>query len=142
MSANKQLHVVITTPLRTVYDDYVDQITVTTSEGEITVLPEHIPLIVPLTIGQAMVKKDGKEVYHAIDGGILEVRHGSEVVILSDRSENASEIDIERAEEALKRAQDFMDQKHHEEDVDFAKLERDIARELNRVKLAQKGQRK
>ncbi|MCA9352959.1 ATP synthase F1 subunit epsilon [Patescibacteria group bacterium] len=142
MSEKKQLHVIITTPLRTVYDSQVDQITVTTSEGEITVLPDHIPLVVPLKVGQAMVKKEGREIYHAIDGGILEVRHNNQVVILSDRSENASDIDVARAEAALKRAQILIEEKHHEEDVDYARVERDIAKELNRVKIAEKGQRK
>ena len=142
MSEKKQLHVIITTPLRTVYDSQVDQITVTTSEGEITLLPDHIPLIVPLQVGQAMVKKDGHEIYHSIDGGILEMRHNNQVVILSDRAENATEIDLERAQGALERAQKFMDEKQDQEDIDYARIEKDIAKELNRVKLAQKGSRK
>lgn len=140
--STKKLHLVITTPLRTVYDSEVDQLTVTTSAGELTILPDHVPIVTTLKVGQAMVKKDGHEIYHAIDGGILEVRHNNELVILSDRSENASEIDIKRAEEALVRAQKFMEQERDKEDVDFARVERDIAKELNRVKLAKKGERK
>ena len=142
MSEKKQLHVIITTPLRTVYDSQVDQITVTTSEGEMTLLPDHIPLIVPLKVGQAMVKKDDHEIYHAIDGGILEMRHNNQVVILSDRSENATEIDLARAEEALKRAEKCMEECENDEGTDYNRLERDIAKELNRVKIAQKGSRK
>jgi len=142
MSEKKQLHVIIATPLRTVYDNEVDQITVTTAEGEITILPDHIPLIVPLKVGQAMVKTDDKEVYHSIDGGILEMRHDNQVIILSDRSENATEIDLERAEGALKRAEKCMEECENNEETDYTKLERDIAKELNRVKLAQKGSRK
>ena len=142
MSEKKQLHVIIATPLRTVYDNEVDQITVTTAEGEITILPDHIPLIVPLKVGQAMVKMGEKEVYHSIDGGILEMRHNNEVVILSDRSENATDIDLERAEEALKRAEKCMEECVNDEEADYSRLERDIKKELNRVKLAQKGSRK
>ncbi len=141
MSA-KKLHLTITTPLRTVYENDVDQLTVTTSAGELTVLPDHVPLVVPLMIGQAMVKNDKKEIYHAIDGGILEVRHNNEVVILSDRSENATEIDIERAETALERAKESMENAKDNVEIDYQVLERNIARELNRVKIAQKGQRK
>lgn len=141
MSA-KKIHLTITTPLRTVYENDVDQLTVTTSAGELTVLPDHVPLVVPLLVGQAMVKNDKKEIYHAIDGGILEVRHNNEVVILSDRSENATEIDIERAEAALKRAKESMENAKDNIEVDYQALERNIARELNRVKIAQKGQRK
>lgn len=140
--SDKKLHLTITTPLRTVYTNDIDQLTVTTSVGELTILPDHIPLITTLEIGQVMVKNDGHEVYYAIDGGILEVRHNNKVVILSDRSENASEIDIERAKEALKRAEDIKNNSSDVDNVDYNKLERDIAKELNRVKLTQKGQRK
>lgn len=140
--SDKKLHLTITTPLRTVYTNDVEQLTVTTTTGELTILPDHIPLITTLEIGQVMVRNDNHDVYYAIDGGILEVRHNNEVVILSDRSEDASEIDIERAEEALKRAQKCMDDSSTDEDVDYTRLERDIAKELNRVKLTQKGQRK
>ena len=140
--STKKLHLVITTPLRTVYDSEVDQLTVTTSAGELTILPDHVPIVTTLEVGQAMVKKDGHEIYHAIDGGILEVRHNNELVILSDRSENASDIDITRAEEALDRARKFIEEEREHEDVDYARVERDIAKELNRVKLAKKGERK
>lgn len=140
--SKKKLQLTITTPLRTVYNSEVDQLTVTTSAGELTILPDHVPLIIPLMVGQAMVKKDGHEIYHAIDGGILEVRHNNQVVILSDRSENATEIDLERAEEALKRAQESMENAKDGIEIDYQKLELNIARELNRVKLAQKDRRK
>ncbi len=137
-----KIQLIITTPLRTLYDSQVDQLTVTTTEGQITIHPGHVPLVSTLEIGQVMVKKGEAEIYYTIDGGVLEVRHDNHVVILSDRSENAEDIDVARAQEALERAQLFMEGKHHKDDVDFAKLERDIARELNRVKLARKGQRK
>jgi len=140
--SKKQLHLTITTPIQTIYDNHVDQVTVTSAAGELTILPDHVPLVVPLMIGQAMVKVAGKEIYHAIDGGILEIRHNNEVVILSDRSENASEIDIDRANEAAKRAEELMNQDLPPSEVEYAALQKSMAKELNRVKLAQKGQRK
>lgn len=136
------LHLIIATPLRTVYDARVDQVTVTTSNGELTILPNHIPLVTTLKIGQVMVRKGSQEIYHAIDGGILEVRPNNELVILSDRSENATEIDISRAEEALVRAQKIMEQKDGDREIDYESLERDIAKQMNRLKLAKKGERK
>lgn len=139
---SKKIDLTIATPLRTVYQSEVDQLTVTTSHGEITILPNHIPLVTTLKTGQAMVKKDGHEVYHAIDGGILEVRSDNTAVILSDRSENMHEIDIARAEEALARAKAFMERKQFDEDVDYARLERDIAKELNRIKISRRGERR
>ena len=141
-TTTKQLHLTIATPLRTVYENNIDQLTVTTTAGEITVLPNHVPLVVPLVVGQVMVKHGKDEIYHAIDGGILEIRHDNTAVILSDRSENATDIDVARAEAALDRAKTFMETKRHAEDVDYARLERDIAKELNRVKVGKsKGER-
>jgi|AntAceMinimDraft_13_1070369.scaffolds.fasta_scaffold48932_1 F-type H+-transporting ATPase subunit epsilon len=142
MSQKQQLHVVIATPLGTVYDSEVNQLTVTTTDGELTILPNHIPLVTTLVIGKAMVKKGNDEIFHTIDGGVLEVRHDNKVVILSNRSEQSTSIDIKRAESAIKRAQEFMTQKHQEEDVDYANLERKIAKDLNRISVAQRGQRK
>lgn len=140
--SNKKLYLTITTPLRTVYENEVESLTTTTSEGEMTILPGHIPLVVPLKIGHVMVRNEGRQVHYAIDGGILEVRHDNKVVILSDRSEDATEIDIERAEKALQRAEEYLHRKHSDEDIDYARLERDIAKELNRVKIAKKGERR
>ena len=90
-----------------------------------------------------MVKTEGREIYHAIDGGILEVRHDNQVVILSDRSENASEIDIDRTNEAIKRAEELMKQELPAHEVDYAALQKSMMKELNRVKIAsRRGQRK
>ncbi|MGB0925120.1 MAG: ATP synthase F1 subunit epsilon, partial [Minisyncoccia bacterium] len=118
----------IATPLHTVYTDEVDQITITTTSGEITVLPRHIPLVSPLKTGHVMVKKDGKETYFAIDGGILEVRHDQSVVVLSDRSEHADSIDIERAETAAQKAQDYMENPTDTE-MDHSQLQAVMAKE-------------
>ena len=136
-----KLQLSITTPSATIYEDAVDQITLTTVSGEITVLPMHIPIISNLEIGHVMVKKDGKETYFAIDGGILEVRHDHSVVVLSDRSEHAEAIDIERAEKAVKKAAEYM--KNPEETVEsYAKLQKLFARNENRVRIAKRGHRK
>ena len=131
----------IATPLHTVYTDEVDQITITTTSGEITVLPRHIPLVSPLKTGHVMVKKDGKETYFAIDGGILEVRHDQSVVVLSDRSEHADSIDIERAETAAQKAQDYMENPTDTE-MDHSQLQAVMAKEQNRAKIARRGGRK
>ncbi|MCI5050930.1 MAG: ATP synthase F1 subunit epsilon [Candidatus Pacebacteria bacterium] len=139
--STKKIKLTIATPLREVYQNEIDQLTVTTLNGELTILPDHVPLVVPLQLGQVMVKNEGNEVYHAIDGGLLEVRHDNEVIILSNRAENASDIDIKRSEDAIERAKEVMAQGTLNED-EYVEIERNIQRGLNRVKLAQKGQRK
>ena len=137
----KKLQLTIATPSRKIYSDEVEQITLTTTSGEITILPKHVPLISHLETGHVMIKKDGKETYFAIDGGILEVRHDNSVIVLSDKSERADEIDIERAEEAAKKAAEYM-KNPTETKESYAKLQRMMARQKNLVKLAKKGHRR
>jgi len=138
---SKKLQLTITTPSATLYEDVVDQITLTTISGEITVLPKHVPLISPLKTGHVMVKKDGKETYFAIDGGLLEVRHDHSVVVLSDRSEHADSIDIERAQLAMEKAQEYMKQPT-EVVMNHSELQKILAKEQNRVNIAKRGGRK
>jgi F-type H+-transporting ATPase subunit epsilon len=136
-----KLQLTIATPSRKIYSDEVEQITLTTTSGEITILPKHVPIISHLETGHVMVKKDGKETYFAIDGGILEVRHDNSVIVLSDKSERADEIDIERAEEAAKKAAEYM-KNPEETGFDYTKLQAMMKREENRARIARKGHRK
>jgi F-type H+-transporting ATPase subunit epsilon len=135
------IQLTIATPLDTVYTDKVNQVTVTTIDGEITILPGHVPLIAPLEVGHVMIKKDGKETFFAIDGGLVEVRHDHSVVVLSDRSEHASDLDIQASEEAVAKAKAYMENPE-DESVDYAQLQKMMAREQNRIKIAQRGGRR
>lgn len=137
----KNIQLTIATPLDTVYTDTVNQITATTTDGEITILPGHVPLIAPLQTGHVMIKKDGKETLFAVDGGLIEVRHDHSVVVLSDRSENADDLDIKRSEKAIEKAKTYMENPEGGS-VDYAQLQKMMAREQNRIKIAQRGNRK
>src|SRR3989344_1789061 len=94
----------ITTPERTVYKDEADAITIPTSTGEITILPNHAPLVSQLVPGELTVRHNGEEVNMAVSGGFIEVRPGNQVIVLADTAERAEEIDIAKAEEARERA--------------------------------------
>lgn len=128
----------ITTPERIVYRDEVDQITLPTKEGEITVLPNHIPLISLLQPGALTVKKDGEEVYMAISGGFIEVQPGNKVIVLADTAERSEELDIKVIEEAKERARQVLAEKRNIDDVTFADAAAGLERELARLKVARK----
>lgn len=134
------LHVRILTTEKTVYDDHVDEILVPTQSGMIGVFSNHAPLITIIKTGEMIVRKGEERVPFAISGGILEVRPGSQAVVLADDTENAREISIVEAEKAYARAQEVMKEKRDSLDVDFARFERELLRELNRLKTAQKWQ--
>lgn len=128
----------IATPERVVYEDNIFQISVPTTSGEITILPNHVPLVSILQAGELKIKdKDGEHLV-AVSGGFLEIKPDNEVVILADNAERAEEIDVDRAEQARKRAIEQMAQAKAEENVDYAKLQAVLDREMNRVKIAKK----
>ncbi len=128
----------IVTPDGIFYEDDIFQVSVPTKDGEITILARHNPLISVLKAGELRIfDKDGEHPM-AVSGGFLEVKAHSSVVILADNAERAEEIDIERAEQARKRAEELLKKAAEAGDVDYAKLQAILERELNRVSIAKK----
>jgi F-type H+-transporting ATPase subunit epsilon len=126
----------IATPERVVFKNDVDQITLPTKQGEITVLPNHIPLIAVLMPGEIIIRNDKEEVSLAVSGGFIEVL-SDKVVVLADTAERAEELDVERAEAARKRAEEALTQKKFDA-KEFASLAALMEKELARVKVAKK----
>lgn len=133
-----KVYITIITGEKVVFREEADQISIPTQVGFLTILPNHIPLVGIVTTGKIELQNNNTTRELAISSGILEIRPGSNVIILADRSEFAEEIDVARAEEAYKRAQLLMTEKAHEADVDFARFESMIDKELNRVSVGQK----
>jgi len=126
----------IATSERVVFKGNVDSVTLPTRTGEITILPNHIPLISVLTPGVITVRHDGEELILATSGGFVEVL-SSKVVVLADSAEKSEEIDILRAEAAVARAKDLREIRST--DVrEFAALSAQIAKEVARVKVGRK----
>ena len=99
------MHLEIVTAEKQVYSEEVDKVVVSGMLGELTVLPRHAPLLTVLKPGELRVGKDGEDSYIAVTGGFLEVL-GNKITVLADTAEYAEDIDEERAEAALKRAQE------------------------------------
>jgi F-type H+-transporting ATPase subunit epsilon len=127
----------IITPDKIVFSEAVEQVSLTTTTGEITVLSHHIPLVTNLKSGEIRYKQNGEEKVLAIAGGFAEVRPGNELVVLADEAEYAHEINVEQAEEARQRAQKLMEEVHHD-DVEFATIQAIMEKELNRVRVGKK----
>ncbi len=132
------IHFKIATPEKVVYENDIFQVSIPTTTGEITVLPHHSPLVSILQAGEMKVlDKNGEQVI-AIGSGFLEVKANNEIIILADNAERAEVIDIERAETARKRAEEQMESIKGKEDVDYAKLQAVIDREMNRIRVGKK----
>lgn len=142
MSADiKTIKFEIVTPERVVLREEVLQVTVPTKNGEITVLPNHIPLVSALQSGVIEVKtKTGETEIMSVSGGFVEVLK-DKIVILADTAERGHEIDETRAEEARARAEKLKKEAVHKDDVDFAGMTALIEKELARTRAAKRWKR-
>lgn len=127
----------IATPEKIVYKDNIDQISLPTIMGEITILPHHRPLVAALAPGEIRIIKNNTEKLLAVGEGFVQVKPNNRVIVLAQNAETAEEIDYERAEAAKKRASELMKQKNFE-DVEYATLAAKIERELARLRVAKK----
>jgi len=128
----------IVTPQRTVLHQEVDSLTCPTQMGQITVLPNHIPLIAALQAGELIARVGGISKHIAVSGGFVEVRLGNEIVILADTAERAEEIDPARAEEARRRAEEDMKNATVRSSEEFALLAAALQKNLVRLRVSKK----
>lgn len=133
--SDKKLHLKITTHERVVFDEDVDEIYSRGVEGEFGILPGHIPFMTALDIGVTKVVIGGKPQYFTTMGGVFQLT-GNEALILTQSAERGSDIDVERAEEAKRRAEARLENESDTTDVQRAEVA--LARALARLK-ASKG---
>ena len=127
----------IVTPEKTVFEETIDQATFSTSDGQITILPNHRSYITSLEPGEAIIKKNGVETYLSISGGFIEF-HDNVLIVLADTAERAEEIDLNRAQEARKKAEDLKDQVISMNDEEYARVAAAIQKESARIRVARK----
>jgi F-type H+-transporting ATPase subunit epsilon len=110
-------------------------------EGQLGILPDHAPLMTSLSFGELILHRAEREdEFIAIAGGFMEVGP-DRVTILADSAERAEEIDLVRAEDARRRAEETMAQKKRE-DIDFARAEAALRRSMIRLKVARRRRRR
>ncbi|MDQ0492613.1 F0F1 ATP synthase subunit epsilon [Paenibacillus brasilensis] len=120
----------IVTPERLVYTEQVNSISVRGSEGDLGILPGHLPLVTPLKIAPVSIKIGGQTEVIAVNGGFVEVRK-DKVVILAESAERSEDIDVERARAARERAELRLQSK--QEQIDHHRAEVALQRALNRL---------
>lgn len=95
----------IITAERQVFADLVDSVVAPGIGGQLGILPRHAPLMTALQPGEVMIRKDGEPSYLAVTGGFMEVL-ANKVTILAAACEYSQEINEERAQTAMTRAQE------------------------------------
>ena len=129
----------IVTPERLAYSDTVDSVVLPGAEGEMGVLPHHAPLLATLGVGELRIRKEGQEEAFAIAGGFVQVRP-DKVVVMAEMADMASEIDLEKAEEARREAERAIES-GYEEGADLAAARASLQQALLRIRLAERRHR-
>ena len=127
-----KLRLEIVTPEAKRFSDDIDMVVVPGVEGELGILPLHVPLMTRLMPGEVRITKDGKQTELVIGTGFVEVSQ-TQVSILTDMAMADTEVDEQAAEEAVKRAEARVKEKDlNSEEV--AEIEGAIARSLAQLK--------
>jgi F-type H+-transporting ATPase subunit epsilon len=130
------LNLEIVTPERLAFEGEVDSVNCPGIEGELGILPHHAPLVSILGIGELVIRKGGEEEFFAIAGGFLQVRP-DKVVVMAETADMASEIDVQKAEEARREAERALAE-GSEEPADLARARAALQRALLRIQVAER----
>jgi F-type H+-transporting ATPase subunit epsilon len=129
----------IVTPERLAYSGEVDAVVLPGSEGELGVLPHHAPLVSTLGVGELRYRKGAEEESFAIVGGFLQVRP-DRVVVMAETADMASEIDLEKAQEAKREAERTIETGSHDA-ANLAVARAELQQALLRIRVAERRHR-
>lgn len=132
MADNQNIHLRIITPDRIFFEGDVDMVEFNTTEGEIGVLPGHIPLTVIIKPGIIVFSDGEEEKEAALHSGFAEILP-DKVTILAEIIEWPEEIDEHRAEEALHRAQERI--ASHQPEIDMVRAQAALMRAMARIEV-------
>jgi F-type H+-transporting ATPase subunit epsilon len=119
----------IVTPEKVAYSDDVDSVVLPAVEGEIGVLPMHIPLMTMINPGELLVKKGAHETFLAVGEGFVTIDQTS-VKVLTDMAIEWDQIDEGAAEAAVKRAQEAIANRHELAGEEAASVQVALAKSL------------
>src|SRR3984893_5315848 len=133
------IELIIVTPERQLLRETAVEVTLPGADGQLGVLPGHAPLITELGIGELTyhAKKSGESAPVAIISGFAEVL-GDRVTVLAETAERPEEIDVARAEEAKKRAEQRLASASSDPNGEWARAAIALQRSLIRIQVARK----
>ncbi len=125
------MHLKIITHEKVVFDEEVDEIYTRGVDGEFGILKDHVPVMAALDIGVTKVKKGDEAKSYTTMGGVLQFKN-NECIILTTTAECGDDIDVARAEAALRRAKERLAE--HDASIDAKRAEAAVARAMARLK--------
>ncbi|MBR4162202.1 MAG: ATP synthase F1 subunit epsilon [Solobacterium sp.] len=126
------IHCRIITPHGVYKETDASIINIESEAGQQGILPNHMPLVTMLKIGQLSMDESGKREEYAISGGLFYFR-GNKAEILTDAIENKNEIDVDRATSAKERAERRLSST--DPNIDIIRAQVALERALNRLKV-------
>ena len=124
----------LVTPERKTFEGDIDQVTIPTTQGNITVLPNHMSLVTSIKPGELIVKQGTKETSIASGFGFAQIT-GQQVSVLTDLAEEATEISEKEAEEARRRAQETLKNKERLSGEEYAVVAASLEKSLARLRV-------
>ena len=112
-------HLKVLTVDKQFFDGEVDRIVVRTSQGDVGILPNHVPYVAALGVGGLTIIRNGERRVAAVSGGFVDVS-AEQTVVLARTCEWADEIDVARAREAADRAKAILQKKAGDREMDIA----------------------
>lgn len=136
---SKSLTLEIITQEKHVETETVSQVTAMTEAGEVTILPDHVPLFSRLKPGELRyITPSGIKAVFAVTGGFMDVSPRNIVTILADTALRSDQINLQKAQEAVERAQKALE---NSQDIkDTLKIELELRQALLQSRIAKKYQ--
>ncbi len=134
-----KLHLTIISQDKQLLSTEVESVTAPTVDGEITVLPGHVPLLAKLQVGQLIYRTNDQDGTFVISRGFIDVRPDDTVQVMVDVAVGEREISIEKAEAAVKAAHETMSTTTDRRELLLA--EASLKRALLEIKVAQRTKR-
>ena len=132
-----KLYLEVITPEKVLVSREVDTVVAPGTEGEFGILPKHVLFLSDIVPGELRYTAGSERGSLAVTTGFAEVSN-NRVSILVDTAENATDIDIERARQAIERARERLAKKRGSEDIDYLRAEAALKRAIMRLKVAEK----
>jgi F-type H+-transporting ATPase subunit epsilon len=130
----------VITPERIVYTNEVRMVVAPTIDGEVGILPLHAPLVSVLRPGEIRIRYGTDESeWIAVSGGYMQV-HEDRVIILADEAAMAGQIDVDRARQAQKLAQEELAKVSGDDQHEIDRLERDLKWCETQLTIAEKNE--
>ncbi|MEI7604489.1 MAG: ATP synthase F1 subunit epsilon [bacterium] len=122
------MKLIILTPEKKILENEVSQVTVPTSTGEITILPDHVNLLSTLSLGNVLFKgdKSDSEEFITIESGFL-TTNGKDIIILADVAIHSEEYEEQAVEEMKNRAEKIMAEAPKDRNIEKLKTQARVA---------------